>query len=283
MNKDPYEILGVSHNASDEEIKKAYRKMALKYHPDKHAGDSAAEEKFKEINSAYQILKDPQKRAEYDRSYRSRTSYSTTTNTNRTYTGPKQNTTNRYNDFDFNRMYEDFVSGGSRKKYTHSDFYNAYDDFAREWEENEKRAEQARREYEAQKRAWEAELNRMLHQQEEEKIRYYRRQRRYVIIMISSCIIACMLMLGLLVIGNARNQDTHEIIYKIEYTNDTQQPCEEHCHIHESQRCTDQQMQDIEKQVQEAQRHAEKQIRMAERKIYEIEQEMQNGHFTVSR
>jgi len=65
--KDPYEILGVGKNASDAEIKAAYRKQVLKYHPDKNAGDKAAEEKFKEINNAFDVLKDPQKKAAYDR------------------------------------------------------------------------------------------------------------------------------------------------------------------------------------------------------------------------
>ena len=64
--KDYYSILGVNKNASDEEIKKAYRKMAMKYHPDTNKGDKDAEEKFKEINTAYDVLKDPQKRAAYD-------------------------------------------------------------------------------------------------------------------------------------------------------------------------------------------------------------------------
>jgi molecular chaperone DnaJ len=66
MNKNPYEILGVAKNASDADIKKAYHKLVVKYHPDKNPGDKSAEEKFKEINNAFDTLKDPQKRAAYD-------------------------------------------------------------------------------------------------------------------------------------------------------------------------------------------------------------------------
>lgn len=67
MNKNPYEILGVAKGASDADIKKAYHRLVLKYHPDKNPGDKSAEDKFKEVNNAFDVLKDPQKRAAYDR------------------------------------------------------------------------------------------------------------------------------------------------------------------------------------------------------------------------
>jgi molecular chaperone DnaJ len=64
---DYYEVLGVSRDASDQELKSAYRKQALKYHPDRNPGDHAAEEKFKQASEAYQVLSDADKRAAYDR------------------------------------------------------------------------------------------------------------------------------------------------------------------------------------------------------------------------
>jgi curved DNA-binding protein len=64
--KDYYKILGVDKKASEDEIKRAYRKLALKYHPDRNPDDKQAEEKFKEINEAYQVLSDPAKRTRYD-------------------------------------------------------------------------------------------------------------------------------------------------------------------------------------------------------------------------
>lgn len=64
--KDYYKVLGVPRNASADEIRKVYRKLAMQYHPDRNPGDRQAEERFKEINEAYQVLSDEQKRARYD-------------------------------------------------------------------------------------------------------------------------------------------------------------------------------------------------------------------------
>lgn len=65
-NKDYYEALGIQKGASEDEIKRAFRKLAIKYHPDKNQGNKEAEDKFKEINEAYQVLSDPEKKARYD-------------------------------------------------------------------------------------------------------------------------------------------------------------------------------------------------------------------------
>jgi len=64
--KDYYQILGISKNATQKEIKKAYYKLAFKYHPDKNRGDKVAEEKFKELAEAYEVLSDPDRRKNYD-------------------------------------------------------------------------------------------------------------------------------------------------------------------------------------------------------------------------
>lgn len=66
MKKDYYSLLWISKSSSDAEIKKAYKKLAMQWHPDRHQWDKKAEEKFKEINEAYQVLSDPQKRKQYD-------------------------------------------------------------------------------------------------------------------------------------------------------------------------------------------------------------------------
>ena len=65
--KDYYKILGVERNASEDDIRKAYRKLAMQYHPDRDPDDKQAEERFKEINEAYQVLGDSEKRTHYDR------------------------------------------------------------------------------------------------------------------------------------------------------------------------------------------------------------------------
>ena len=66
-SKDLYETLGLSKGASDDEIKKAFKRLAMKYHPDRNPGNKEAEEKFKDIQVAYAVLSDPEKRAYYDR------------------------------------------------------------------------------------------------------------------------------------------------------------------------------------------------------------------------
>src|SRR2546430_12003511 len=67
MAQDFYELLGVGRAASPDDIKKAYRKLAMQHHPDRNRGDKEAERKFKDLSHAYDILKDPDKRAAYDR------------------------------------------------------------------------------------------------------------------------------------------------------------------------------------------------------------------------
>src|SRR5882672_4275837 len=65
--RDYYEVLGLDRSADEDQIKKAYRKAAFENHPDRNAGDKAAEQRFKEATEAYEVLRDPQKRAHYDR------------------------------------------------------------------------------------------------------------------------------------------------------------------------------------------------------------------------
>jgi DnaJ-class molecular chaperone len=67
MPRDLYDVLGLSKSASADEVKKAYRKLAQKYHPDRNPGDKEAEAKFKEVSAAYEVLSDADRRAKYDR------------------------------------------------------------------------------------------------------------------------------------------------------------------------------------------------------------------------
>ncbi len=101
--RDYYEVLGVSKNASDEEMKKAYRKLALKYHPDRNQGDKKAEAHFKEINEAYGTLSDPQKRKAYDTFG---------------HAGPQAGGFEQGGDFGdiFGSIFEDFFGGGAQHK-----------------------------------------------------------------------------------------------------------------------------------------------------------------------
>src|SRR5947209_10130193 len=66
MPRDPYEVLGVSRSASAEEIQKAYRKLSKKYHPDRNPGDKQADSMYKEVQTAYEVLGDPQRKANFD-------------------------------------------------------------------------------------------------------------------------------------------------------------------------------------------------------------------------
>src|SRR5574344_2536881 len=99
--EDLYETLGVSKTATQEEIKKAYRNLAFKYHPDRNPGDKAAEEKFKQINSAYSVLGDETKRRQYD-SYNSADDYQNAQN----YGGSQGQYNNQqgYNNWNYNNQ-----------------------------------------------------------------------------------------------------------------------------------------------------------------------------------
>jgi len=97
--KDYYAILGVDRKASGDAIKKAFRKLALQYHPDRNEGDSAAEEKFKEINEAYAVLSDPEKRKQYDMF-------------GAEGFGQRFTTEDIFSNFDFSRIFDDLGLGG---------------------------------------------------------------------------------------------------------------------------------------------------------------------------
>lgn len=104
--QDYYEILGVAKTASQDELKKAYRKLAMKYHPDKNPNDKKAESKFKEISAAYDILKDDQKRAAYDRMGHAAFNQTGGGGAGNAYAG-----TGAFTDI-FEEMFGDFMGGG---------------------------------------------------------------------------------------------------------------------------------------------------------------------------
>ncbi len=113
--KDYYKILGVSQNATEEEIKKKYRKLAMLFHPDRNQGDKQAEAKFKEIAEAYDVLSDDQKRTEFNNllGHRNRTYTNRTNNQNKSYTSdfknPYTNKTNKYQTDDtIENVWKDF-------------------------------------------------------------------------------------------------------------------------------------------------------------------------------
>jgi curved DNA-binding protein len=110
--KDYYKILGVSKTAAADDIKKAFRKLAVKYHPDKNPGDKAAEEKFKEINEANEVLSDPEKRKKYDELGENWQQY--------------QQRGNRQEDFDWSQ----YQNTGGGRQYSYSDGFGDEGNFS---------------------------------------------------------------------------------------------------------------------------------------------------------
>ncbi len=117
--KDYYSILGVSKSASQDEIKKAYRKLAVKYHPDKNKGDKQAEDRFKEIGEAYEVLKDPEKRQKYDQLGANWNQYQNTGPGAGGYDFSQSNGGSFYYDGDIGDIF-----GGGENDF--SDFFNAF-------------------------------------------------------------------------------------------------------------------------------------------------------------
>jgi len=129
--KDYYKILGVSSNASEDEIKKAYRKLAMLFHPDRNPGDKAAEAKFKEIAEAYDVLEDEEKRREFDnlRNFGSKQhskAYSYSDFSTNDFNPSYKNKHNKYGDPD--KLWDEFLRDYNLKDFKFSDFfYNFFD------------------------------------------------------------------------------------------------------------------------------------------------------------
>src|SRR5437763_8980541 len=105
--KDYYEILGVKKAATEEEIKKAYRNLAKKFHPDKNKGNKEAENKFKEISEAYAVLSDKEKRSQYDRLGREAFAFGGAGGGQSPFAGGQ----NPFGGFDFSQFSEQFGAG----------------------------------------------------------------------------------------------------------------------------------------------------------------------------
>nr|MDD3720349.1 DnaJ domain-containing protein [Candidatus Gracilibacteria bacterium] len=115
MNKNYYDILGVTKTSSEDDIKKAYRKLAMKYHPDRNKGDKAAESKFKEINEAYGVLGDNEKRKQYD-TFGSGFSGFNSQGGGNPFTGAGSYSYTNGTDFSgFEDLFSSFAKGGSRR------------------------------------------------------------------------------------------------------------------------------------------------------------------------
>lgn len=127
--KDYYKILGVTHNANADEIKKAYRRLALLYHPDKNQGDKAAEEKFKEIAEAYEVLSDPAKRQHYDNllafGKTNKTNFTSQQNFQETEQ-PKYKSYYNTSHEDPKKMWDDLIKDYNLKNNKFSDFFDYF-------------------------------------------------------------------------------------------------------------------------------------------------------------
>lgn len=126
--EDLYKVLGVEKSSTQDEIKKAYRNLAFKYHPDRNQGRKDAEEKLKEINAAYSVLGDPEKRRQYDAtgfntSYSSNNSYG---NYQRGYYDPYGKGQNQYGYEDFDNIFRSFYENSSRNYNSTYSTYGQY-------------------------------------------------------------------------------------------------------------------------------------------------------------